>query len=271
VPNINPETQKRSRKDHRFNLLTRTRSTSSRGGEEGAKAKDLQKSRDGGKVGSKPSTPRKMPEKEHSLAVAEYNHPPMKSAPLEKDRGFREMIGSSMRNRSLDRHGGSAVESDDEAVAPSREKRDGFGSFSTSFQERSSGLLSNIRSQGSKAADGIGKAGKGFFGKFARGNAGHEKESIQPEDYRCKVINLPLVEQTRKTRISQRLEDSKDKTEFWMPALPWRCIDYLNMKGCEEEGLYRIPGSGKDIKKWQMRFDTGMCIGNCVNSIRRVC
>jgi hypothetical protein len=34
---------------------------------------------------------------------------------------------------------------------------------------------------------------------------------------------------------------------------------YLNMNGCEEEGLYRVPGSGKDVKYWQMRFDKGMC------------
>lgn len=27
------------------------------------------------------------------------------------------------------------------------------------------------------------------------------------------------------------------------------------MNGCEEEGLYRIPGSGKDVKYWQKRFD----------------
>jgi hypothetical protein len=27
------------------------------------------------------------------------------------------------------------------------------------------------------------------------------------------------------TRISTRLEQSRDKTEFWMPALPWRCIE----------------------------------------------
>ena len=27
------------------------------------------------------------------------------------------------------------------------------------------------------------------------------------------------------------------------------------MNGCEEEGLYRIPGSGKDVKHWQRRFD----------------
>jgi hypothetical protein len=41
-----------------------------------------------------------------------------------------------------------------------------------------------------------------------------------------------------------------------MPALPYRCIDYLNYKGCEEEGLYRVPGSGKEVKHWQRRFDT---------------
>ena len=34
-------------------------------------------------------------------------------------------------------------------------------------------------------------------------------------------------------------------------------ISYLNMKGCETEGLYRVPGSGRDIRYWQMRFDKG--------------
>lgn len=28
------------------------------------------------------------------------------------------------------------------------------------------------------------------------------------------------------------------------------------MNGAEEEGLYRIPGSGRDVKHWQRRFDT---------------
>ena len=27
------------------------------------------------------------------------------------------------------------------------------------------------------------------------------------------------------------------------------------MNGCEEEGLYRIPGSGREVKHWQRRFD----------------
>jgi hypothetical protein len=32
-------------------------------------------------------------------------------------------------------------------------------------------------------------------------------------------------------------------------------LSYLNLKGVEEEGLYRIPGSGREIKHWQSRFD----------------
>ena len=35
---------------------------------------------------------------------------------------------------------------------------------------------------------------------------------------------------------------------------------YLNMNGCEEEGLYRIPGSGKEVKHWQRRFDAELDI-----------
>jgi hypothetical protein len=43
-----------------------------------------------------------------------------------------------------------------------------------------------------------------------------------------------------------------------MPAFPWRAIDYLNYKGSDVEGLYRVPGSGPQIKKWQRRFDERM-------------
>ena len=83
---------------------------------------------------------------------------------------------------------------------------------------------------------------------------------VDDEHYQLKVINKPLIEQTRLTRISKKLEDSRDKTEFWMPAFPWRAIDYLNYKGSDVEGLYRVPGSGPQIKKWQRRFDEGMSI-----------
>jgi len=128
--------------------------------------------------------------------------------------------------------------------------------FSSSFREGTGhNFLNNLKSSATK---GAGAIHKGLFGKSGRSGSSHEKEpAVDDEHYQLKVINLPLVQQTRLTRISKRLEDSRDKTEFWMPAFPWRAIDYLNYKGSDVEGLYRVPGSGPQIKKWQRRFDEG--------------
>lgn len=117
-----------------------------------------------------------------------------------------------------------------------------------------SAFFSNLKN--SKAAGIISTR---LFGKDSKNEPPVPREPlIDDESYVLKVINLPLVEQTRLTRISKRLEDSRDKTEFWMPAFPWRAIDYLNYKGSDVEGLYRVPGSGPQIKKWQRKFDEGM-------------
>ncbi|KAJ5752524.1 hypothetical protein N7520_009441 [Penicillium odoratum] len=120
----------------------------------------------------------------------------------------------------------------------------------------SAAIFSNLKQSSSGAADRLGKAGKGFFGKITRSGSTNERELVTDDSYVCSVINLPLIEQARKTRIAKNLGGCRDKTEFWMPALPYRCIDYLNFKGCEEEGLYRVPGSGREVKHWQRRFDS---------------
>jgi hypothetical protein len=133
-------------------------------------------------------------------------------------------------------------------------------SLATSFREGGGGhaFLTNLKSSATK---GAGAFSKGLFGKAGRSSSTNEREPIvDDEHYQLKVINQPLVQQTRLTRISKKLEDSRDKTEFWMPAFPWRAIDYLNYKGSDVEGLYRVPGSGPQIKKWQRRFDTEMDI-----------
>lgn len=122
------------------------------------------------------------------------------------------------------------------------------------------------------AAKGAGALSKGLFGKSGRSASTNEREPVvDDEHYVIKVLNQGLVEQTRLTRISKRLETSRDKTEFWMPAFPWRAIDYLNYKGSEVEGLYRVPGSAQEIKKWQRRFDEGkinisICQEHCANN-----
>ncbi|KAG8525353.1 uncharacterized protein KY384_008997 [Bacidia gigantensis] len=181
------------------------------------------------------------------------------TAPLHPDRSLQAMMGSNIRGRSTDRpssnhssdHGSSRQGRPANSASNSHVALP--GSNPGSHKENSgSHLFANIKNTSSKAADGIGRAGKGLFGKMNRrpSSTGREEGRHEP-----KIITLPLIEQTRKTRIAARLEDSRDKTEFWMPALPWRCIDYLNFRGCEEEGLYRIAGSEVQIRHWQKRFD----------------
>ncbi|RSM15609.1 hypothetical protein CEP52_000634 [Fusarium oligoseptatum] len=155
------------------------------------------------------------------------NSVPLKTAPLGPDRSFRDMMSSAVRNRSEDR-----APRDSSSTRRGHREKESKTQPSSLNENGGSNFLNGLKSSGTRAA---GMLSDRFFGG--------------------KVINLPLVEQTRLTRISKRLEDSRDKTEFWMPAFPWRAIDYLNYKGCEVEGLYRVPGSGPQIKKWQRKFD----------------
>ena len=150
---------------------------------------------------------------------------PMKTAPLRNDHRERAFGDSTHRNRSADRPQVKAERSQ-EAYPPRHNKPGGSLVNSSSFKDNAGTyLLSNLQSTGRGAADKLGKAGKGIFGRIARSGSSHEREVVTDDNYICSTINLPLVKQTRRTRIARRLEHSNDKTEFWMPALPWRCIE----------------------------------------------
>ncbi|PNY24523.1 Rho-type GTPase-activating protein 2 [Tolypocladium capitatum] len=183
-----------------------------------------------------------------------YDNPaPLRTAPITQDRAYRDMMSSTIRNQSEDRAHGRESGRDTAFVRDHVRERDQRAKPSSLKENGGSTFLSGLRSSSTRAADMISK---GLFGKSSRSGSTTEKEPmIDDEHYVLKVINLPLVRQTRLTRISKRLENSRDKTEFWMPAFPWRAIDYLNYKGCDVEGLYRVPGSGPQIKKWQRKFD----------------
>lgn len=86
----------------------------------------------------------------------------------------------------------------------------------------------DLRQSSSRATDGLTKAGKGLFSKITRGGSNHGKHPpVQDDgDYTVRILNKGLIEQTRITRIAKSYDDCKDKTEFWMPALPWRSIEY---------------------------------------------
>ena len=114
--------------------------------------------------------------------------------------------------------------------APLRKERSYGGTMVSSgslsqVSGASASLFNNIKQSSTGAADRIGKAGKGFFGKITRSGSTNERELVTDDNYVCSVINLPLIEQSRRTRIAKRLGDCRDKTEFWMPALPYRCVE----------------------------------------------
>lgn len=154
-----------------------------------------------------------------------------RTAPLqqERDPSFQNMMDSASRNRSADRRPSPhqyPIRSS--PFKPGNSSQRLTVSASTAFREGAgSNLFSKtLKNTSSKAADGLGKASK-FLVKMRRSGSSNSKEPADDAVYVLQVIRLPLVEQTRRTRIAKRLEDSKDKTEFWMPALPWRCIEYV--------------------------------------------
>ncbi|ESA43755.1 rho GTPase activator, variant 2 [Neurospora crassa OR74A] len=162
-----------------------------------------------------------------------------RTAPIQsQEHTFRDMMVSGPRGHSAERAGGS-------------KHFDGINRNQSLSLKEAGGSLFN----GLKESRAAGFLSKKLFGGSKEDKFAPKEPVIDDEHYVLKVINLPLVEQTRLTRISKRLEDSRDKTEFWMPAFPWRAIDYLNYKGSDVEGLYRVPGSGPQIKKWQRKFD----------------
>ena len=170
----------------------------------------------------------------------------VRTAPLreEQDPNFRETLRDSQsRNQSADRQRYAPEQQFNKRM---KEHRPNQGSVSLP-REGASSLMNHIKGAGSKA--------QGLFGR------GKSKRDDPVEVFVPKIVNQPLIEQTRNTRISKRLETSRDKTEFWMPSLPWRCIDYLNYRGTDQEGLYRVPGGTFEIKKYHKKFDEGkLCI-----------
>ena len=85
------------------------------------------------------------------------------------------------------------------------------------------GFVTSSKHVMSKAVSGGGSLFN-KLGKIGRSASNHERD-VPDSEYQFKLINLPLVEQARITRISKDLGSCKDKTEYWMPSLPWRCIE----------------------------------------------
>lgn len=127
------------------------------------------------------------------------------TAPLDND-----WPGSDARMKGKHREDKRGKSEERSMAAPSQEN------LSSSYPK-----AKDKKEGGNSFMSGLKKATGGFLGRTKSDSKTH----IPDSEYVIKVINLPLVEQTRATRISKDLASCRDKTEYWMPALPWRCIE----------------------------------------------
>ena len=122
--------------------------------------------------------------------------------------------------KSKDRRGKSAeraVASESEEHLPlPHDKKYAKEKDKNAFVTGSKNVMSKAKSGGGNLFNRLGKIG--------RSSSNTEKE-ISDSEYVFKVIILPLTEQVRITRISKDLASCRDKTEYWMASLPWRCIE----------------------------------------------
>lgn len=152
---------------------------------------------------------------------------PLKPTTMDKGQSWRQMGMGKMRTHSTERQEAPKPIPQNDDAGSRRDKSEQLSVASNSFNEtKGHGFISKLGSGARNMGEKMDSARKGVFGKLARSSSNHETQTpVMNEPYVCKIIHKPLIEQTRLTRISTRLEQSRDKTEFWMPALPWRCIE----------------------------------------------
>ncbi|KAF9926515.1 hypothetical protein FBU30_003918 [Linnemannia zychae] len=99
---------------------------------------------------------------------------------------------------------------------------------------------------------------RGGMGGIAGGLADRWKrraDGINEEQQDCswpgtaeQIFGIPLEDAVRLSKISAKTG---------VPAVISRCIEYLDIMGVEEVGLYRVPGSTSNVARLKMMFDHG--------------
>ena len=157
-------------------------------------------------LGSSPSFRRRPPQLRPGHRNGNGSNTNLRTAPLELDRNYRQMMNSEIQDRSSDR----AVDSEDEVLAAEK-------------QTSEDGFLKKMGRHINKGRDAFITNWKSARSGSAHERTGHPGLPQGPPNY--KVIRLPLEPQTRITRIRHTMDAAKDKTEYWMPALAYRSIE----------------------------------------------
>ncbi|CAG8716084.1 12620_t:CDS:2 [Dentiscutata erythropus] len=73
------------------------------------------------------------------------------------------------------------------------------------------------------------------------------------------IFGAPLKIAVTLTRVEKDMKQIyKDPSRYWVPALVLRCIEFLDIHGLEEVGIYRIPGSMSAVQRMRGIFNSGL-------------
>ncbi|KAF9426377.1 hypothetical protein BGZ76_002789 [Entomortierella beljakovae] len=97
---------------------------------------------------------------------------------------------------------------------------------------------------------GVGGITGGFADRWKkRGESGNDNMLDYPRPGpAAQIFGLPLVDAVRISKISAKTG---------VPAIVTRCIEYLDIMGVEEVGLYRVSGSTTNVARLKATFDNG--------------
>jgi Rho GTPase-activating protein 5 len=90
------------------------------------------------------------------------------------------------------------------------------------------------------------------------GLSGKGKDDPEPVKNRFQALTL---EQKKNlvfgVPLQEVVTDTRAPGAFEIPLLVRRCVDYVELIGLKEEGIYRISGNQTDQKELRERFDAG--------------
>ncbi|KAI5804185.1 hypothetical protein DFH27DRAFT_396636 [Peziza echinospora] len=201
-------------------------------------------------------------------AVPSSGRKPEMERPIEEERRARERSASKASSsasvpKSTPRTGG---ESPPNPIRPSPSRS---SSQEGNFLTRVKASRQAAQTYGGKAAKITAKAtsttAKVFgeksskaWGKIkTKAKSSKDSQQIVPQSQylgnfkpRSKVKRTPidvwgmtLKEATLKTRVIREISSEADAAAYWTPAVAFRCLQYLNINGPQELGLYRVSGS----------------------------
>ncbi|KAF8451516.1 hypothetical protein BGX38DRAFT_1142058 [Terfezia claveryi] len=82
------------------------------------------------------------------------------------------------------------------------------------------------------------------------GNFKPRKTKLPPID----VWGMSLRDATLQTRVIREMNSEADAAAYWTPAVAFRCLQYLNVHGPQELGLYRVSGSTVIVDEMKADF-----------------